>query len=114
VTAVLFPVGSWEVQRGGEKLIQASNGRLSRREAEKLYSSVKGLCVISGNGTLDRIKAFIAAQSVAALSDSEIQSIYQATTGVTSDSVCSGGDGSTEELAVVISCSSIIQGIHAE
>ncbi len=114
IAMMLFPNGHRDIQEGGTTVRKLSRDKLSQGESEKLFASVKSLLVISEDKTPERIKGSIVSRTNGRLSSTELQAIYLFISGDSGLSPYCGGDGKTQETAVIINYTTSAQGIKAE
>lgn len=102
------------IDAGGTAVCNLCNGKLTQLEAEQLFSAVNALTFISEDKSPERIKMSITMRSEGKLGEGEVDAIYRLITGRNVGSLYSGGDGSSEDQAVIINCSHSSSGVSAE
>lgn len=114
IASVAFPNGRKDIEDGGTTVRALTGNKLTQQEADKLFSSVKVLMLITGAGSPERITSMIGARAQGKLTADEIQGVCQFITGDPGGPLYAGGDGASLESAVIINCTRTLQGIDAE
>ena len=112
--SVMFPNGQADITNGGTRIRNLCGDKLSKLESEQLLTAVKALTFIAKDQSPERIKASITMRGAGKLSMGEVDSIYRLISNHADESLYSGGDGSSEDRAVIINCSDSSTGVPAE
>jgi len=108
-----FPGGSKQVEEETGQLHALLRGKLSREDSRQLLLQTKALLLLSDDKSEARIIDSIQRKTEGNLTRHEAHLIYVFLTGV-SGPITTGGDGSSEEQAVIINATSSIVGIFEE
>lgn len=113
ISLAAFPGGEKQIQEETGQLHALLRGKLTKDEAKRLLTRTKALLIISDDKSKERIVPSIVASTENRLTQHEGLLAYQFFTGVSGD-IYAGGDGQSEEDAVVIDATSSSIGINAE
>ncbi len=108
-----FPGGPQQIEDEGKRLFSFLDGRLTAEEATALNTRTKILLLISRDKSPERIAPSILIGSNGKLTREEAEKVYYFLIGGEPLSV-SGGNGVSQEDAVIINVRSNIVGVHAE
>ncbi|MDQ8192733.1 hypothetical protein QEH58_20745, partial [Roseibacillus persicicus] len=113
ISLITFPRGEGQIQEETGQLHALLRGKISKPEAKHLLVRTKALIVISEDKSKERIVPSIINATGGQLTEHEASLAFQFFTGVSGE-LYGGGDGSSQEQAVVINATSSSTGIHAE
>ncbi len=113
VALAAFPGGEDQIREETGQLHALLRGKLTKSEAKHLLTRTKALLIISDDKSKERIVPSIVNATGGKLTTHEASLAFQFFTGVSGD-LFGGGDGSSQEQAVIINATSSSVGIHAE
>ncbi len=109
-----FQNGEKGCQEDASIIRKISHEKLSLMESERLNRAIMFLYMASPEAPPTRIKTSIMVRTQGRLTAAEVDEIYQFITGDMGVPLYSGGDGSSEDNAVIINCSRTFAGVQAE
>jgi len=113
ISLMAFPGGQKQIDEETFQLHALLRGKLTKDESIRLLRRTKALLIIADDKSETRITESIRASSNGKLTENEARLVYVFLTGITGP-VTSGGDGSSDEQAVIINATSTIVGISEE
>ena len=113
VPLMAFPGGEEQIREETDQLHALLRGKLSKDEARRLLKRTKTLLIIAQDKSKERIVPSIVNATGCKLTNHEASLAFQFFTGVSGD-LYGGGEGTSEEGAVIINATLSNIGIHAE
>lgn len=111
--AAAFPGGETQLEQESNQLHDLLDRKISRSDAKQLLLRTKCLLLIANDTSENRVVRSILGSTKGRLKPADAKCVYQFLVGI-SDELYSGGNGVSEEDAVVINTTSSIIGIDAE
>ena len=108
-----FPGGEKQIASETDELYILLKGKLSKNDTKKLLKRTKALLMIAEDKSKGRITRSIIASTNQKLNYQDAFLAYKFFTGISGD-IYSGGEGTSQEDAIIINCTQTTVGVSAE